>query len=90
MSNRKVIHARFHQGVYVPGAGDLGNTLPPSSKNLENLAMTIDELGLLVTFTFRGFNVEALVPSANIVIMTLAPEDKTTHMAAVAKIVKSS
>lgn len=74
--NRKVIYARLHQGAYAPGAGELGSVFPPQSKTLENLNLTAVDQGLIIDFTYRGIKQELLVPSANIVIMSLAPEEK--------------
>lgn len=75
--SRKVTYARLHQTAYIPGAGEVGNVFPPQSKTLENLEMTSTIEGLTVTFQYRGARIEALIPSANVIIMTLAPEPKS-------------
>lgn len=72
--NKKVTYARFHQSVYVPGLGELGTVLPPQHKTLDNVTMTSTDHGLHVTSGLKGRGVEFLIPSANIVIMVLAPE----------------
>lgn len=73
--NRKVTYARLHQNAYVPGAGELGNVLPPQSKTLDHLSMTAVDSGLILAFTYKGIHLEALIPSANVIIMTLAKEE---------------
>lgn len=75
MLNRKVTYARLHQGIYVPQAGDLGAVLPPSSKTLENLHMHTDGNGLFLDFNYRGIKNSTFIPLANIIIMSLAPEE---------------
>lgn len=74
--SRKVSYARTHQNVHVPHTGELGNVFPPQSKTLENLTMTVDSMGLTIEFTFKGLKQELLIPSANVVIMRLLPEEK--------------
>lgn len=73
--SRKVIYARTHQSVYIPGAGELGNTFPTMNKSLDNLIMIVNELGLNLEFSYKGTRVEALIPSANVSAMRLAPEE---------------
>lgn len=74
--SRKVIYARTHESVYMPGVGEMGNTFPPQSKTLENLVMSISELGLSLYFTYKGVVKEGLIPSANIKGMEVVPEEK--------------
>ena len=78
---RKVRYARTHQGLHVPGAGDLGNVFPPQSKTLSNLEMTIDELGLHISFEYKKLKNEILVPSANVVLASLFPEEAPIRVA---------
>lgn len=82
--NRKVVYARLHAGAYVPGAGELGTTFPSQSKTLENLSMNTAELGLHISFTYRGVNKEVIIPAANVIIMELATDEKPL------KVVKSA
>lgn len=72
---RKVMVARFHQGVHIPGVGELGNVLPNQTKRLD-LDMRVTEAGLLVKLLGPKFKAELLVPSANIIGMQLEPEAK--------------
>lgn len=37
---RKVVYAKLHAGVFIPGVGNLAETLPPVSKTLKGFAMT--------------------------------------------------
>lgn len=73
--NRKVTYARLHTEAYVPGTGSIGTVLPPSGKTLDNLSMSATDSGLLVEFSFKAVKHEILIPSANVVLMTLAPEE---------------
>ena len=74
--SRTVLYARTQTNVYIPGVGELGNTFPSQGKTLENLHMTATELGLILSFKYKGFVKEALIPSANVSAMELAPEEK--------------
>lgn len=67
--SRKVTWAKFHQGLFIPGAGTIGDTLPSSSKTLK-LEMFHTAEGLQVFCN----NVEAVVPWANVILAVLAPE----------------
>ena len=78
MSKKKVLYARFHAGVYIPGAGDLGSVFPPQTKTLENLDMSIDADGLTIKFLYRGIKTAVLVPSANVVLASLDPNSLDT------------
>ncbi len=73
--NRKVTYARFHQSVYAPGLGELGNVLPPHAKTLDGLTMNSTDHGLIAFCFSKGVKHEFLIPSANIVLMALAPEE---------------
>lgn len=73
--NRRVTFARLHQNIHLPGAGELGNTLPPSSKTLNNLVMTFVDAGLVVKFSYNRINSELLIPAANVAVASLAPEE---------------
>lgn len=70
--SRKVTYARFHQNLYVPGAGELGTVFPPNTKTLENLSMTAEKEGLYISFIYKALKTELLIPLANVSIMTLA------------------
>lgn len=85
---RRVSYARMHQNVFAPGVSDLGNVFPPPSKTLANLEMTVDLSGLTAVFYWQGIKQELLIPSANIVIMKLLPEEKPAQAAV--KVVKSA
>lgn len=71
---KKVKVVRFHQSLYAPGAGELGNVLPPQGKTLDHLEMTYDASGLYATFSYKGIKTNILVPSANIVVMSIFEE----------------
>lgn len=84
--NRKVKYARLQTGMYIPGlTGELGNTLPPSNKTLDNLDMTALEASLLVSFTYKGIKKEILIPYGNVVLADLVPEEVKPALKAVGK-----
>lgn len=74
MSGRKVNYAKVHQGIFVPGLGELGMTLPPSNKTL-NLNMSKIEGGLLLTINQSGQVWDIYVPDGNVALAVLAKED---------------
>lgn len=74
---RSVTYARLHGNAYAPGVGELGNVFPSQSKTLDGLTMTTTDLGLSMEFSYKGVRHELLVPSANIVIMSLGPAVKS-------------
>lgn len=50
--NRKVIYAKLYEGFFVPGTGNLKDTLPPDNKTLKDLSMEQDDSGsLLIRWT---------------------------------------
>lgn len=85
MNNRKVTYARLHQVAHIPFTGELGNVFPPHNKVLDNLEMTVDTMGLYISFSFKGIFKNALIPLANVVIMVLDLEEKETTKVKLAK-----
>lgn len=70
------IQARFHQAIHVQGVGELGNTLPCSSKAAKLLTMTETETGLDVVFVAeKGGRARFLVPWANVIYAVESPEN---------------
>lgn len=76
---RKVVEARFHQAVFIQGIGELGRVLSsrPTTQGSKTVQvqMQTDGAGLYLHIERNGLKVEALVPSANVVIMELEPAD---------------
>ncbi len=69
----KVIYAKLHVSPFIPGLGGLKDTLPPDNKVIPNLAIELlEDKSILLTW---GTNSRAIIPSANIVIAVLAPEE---------------
>lgn len=68
--SKKVKFAKFHAGLFLPGLGNIGDTLPSASKTLQNLSMTLVQEGLLIS----SKGVDIIVPSANVVLMQLEEE----------------
>ncbi len=64
MSRRKVIYAKLHADLFVPGVGTLGSTLPPPSKSVK-LEMETD----FITLFCKAGNVEFTHPCASIQVM---------------------
>ncbi len=74
---RKVKFVRFQTSVHFPDAGELGFVLPPPVKVLQDLKMTsYGADGVTVAFSFLGKKNEVWVPSSNIVLALLEPEEK--------------
>lgn len=74
--NRKVKFVRLQSHVFhIPGLGELGTTLPPTNKVLENLDMTLTDSGLVVSLSYQGIKKEIFVPSANLILADLAPAE---------------
>lgn len=73
----KVLYAKTHSNVFVPGAADLGTTIPPVGKTLVDLQMeTNANDSLQVTFKYNSKTFTLLIPSAMIQVMSIAPEVK--------------
>lgn len=72
----KVTYARLHQAPHLPGVGMMDNVFPAIGKTYEGLDMSVSDIGLKISFKFKGIESRILVPLANVVIMLLAPEDK--------------
>lgn len=72
---RQAIRAILHSSIHVQGIGTVGDTLPPNGKTLDNLKMEYGTEGLIVDCTFKGLRVSFAVPSANVKVVQLAPEE---------------
>lgn len=75
--SRKVVYAKLHAGIFIPGVGNLADTLPPASKTLKDLSMTKQEDGnLLITWTdlSLGKYQAAEVGASNIIVIAYEPE----------------
>ncbi len=67
MSLRRVLYAQMQSNVFIPGAGDLGKTLPNPSKTLVNLTMHANENdNLEVSFTYNHRSFKGLIKDATI------------------------
>lgn len=62
---RPVKYAKFHEGIFIPGVGDLGKTLPSAVKTLPDLIMTLD--GEVLEISARHQLI--LVPLPNVAFM---------------------
>jgi len=73
----KVVYAKLHAGVFIPGVGNLSDTLPPSNKTLKDFAMSKQDDGNLqlswIDERTATFN-RAEVGSSNIVVLAYEPE----------------
>ena len=65
--SKKVKFAKFHAGLFLPGLGNIGETLPSQNKTLSDLTMILVPEGLLIS----AKGVDIVVPSANVVLMQL-------------------
>lgn len=70
MKKSVVTYAKFHQGIFIPSLGELGVTLPSSSKTIPNLAMHTEDGGMVI----RANGITILVPYGNIVMMSLGKD----------------
>lgn len=71
---RKVTHARFHQSVFIPVVGEMGNTLPSKTKTLKTLEMNEGPNGIEVLAN----STKVVIPFANVVIYSYVDEDAPT------------
>lgn len=69
----KISHAKFHEGIFFPGFGDLGKALPSTSKTLNDLEMTFEDGVLEVSA--RGSTL--LIPAPNIIAMFVSKTQTT-------------
>lgn len=71
---RMASYIRLHNNVYVPGAGELGNTFPSPGKSLEDLKITVMGAdGYIVEFSFKGHHKEVHLPAAAVAVADLIP-----------------
>lgn len=70
---RKVTYAKFHQSLFIPGIGTLGDSLPSPVKAFDTSMETSAE-GLYIKIN----TAEAIVPWANVVLAKLAAEEKSS------------
>ena len=72
---RKISYVRLQTPVHFPGAGELGNILPPAVKVLPGLSMYSHGAdGVIVKFLWQGKPFEVWIPSANVALAVLEPE----------------
>lgn len=68
----KVVYAKLHAGVFIPGVGNLADTLPPMMKTLKDFEMTkqVDGNLLLTWIDERTSTLQsAEVGSSNIIVL---------------------
>lgn len=75
IQSRKVKYVKFHDGLFVPGLGTIGDTLPSQQKNFR-LNMTTDITGLCVQIGYGSVNEEVFVPWPNVKAAALYPDDR--------------
>jgi hypothetical protein len=74
MPSKKVTCAKFHQSLWTPSTGELGNTLPAKGKTIDKLDMQATDAGLIVSGLYNKRLFSALVPYGNIVVLELSIE----------------
>lgn len=62
---RPVKYAKFHEGIFIPGVGDLGKTLPSPMKTLPDLEMNLEDTVLEINTKHQTI----YVPLANVAFM---------------------
>lgn len=65
---KSVKFVKLHQGVFIPNLGNLGDSLPPPTKTVHGLIMTLEPEGLLI----HTSKTDAIIPLANIAILELS------------------
>lgn len=71
----KVTYVKFHQGLFTPIMGTLGDTLPSQSKTISGLKMYVKGEYLSIRCKNKsGIESEALVPVTNIAVMEVVEE----------------
>lgn len=68
MRKFKLKYAKLHASVFVPGFGDLSDTLPPITKSLSGVEFFADETGNV--FLKYKEKYHSVVPSTNMKVVT--------------------
>lgn len=72
MKRQRVTYAKLHASFFIPGLGELKNTLPPDNKTFVGFCMWRSDVGgLILEASGKSGSVVAEIPSANIVGMVL-------------------
>lgn len=74
--SRKVVYAKLHAGVFIPGVGNLADTLPPMNKTLKNFTMSAQASGALYLSwedERTATNQAAEVGASNIIVLGYEP-----------------
>lgn len=72
LNGRAISYAKLQTGTFIPGFGNIGDTLPPMGKTL-NLQMLHTDPGLYVNI--NNFKAEALIPWANVQVALYTSEE---------------
>jgi hypothetical protein len=73
---RKVVYAKLHAGIFIPGVGNLADTLPPLNKTLKNFTMSTQASGNLYLSwedERTATNQAAEVGASNIIVIGYEP-----------------
>lgn len=73
--SKRITYVNFHQGLFVPGLGNIGNTLPSQSKHFD-LSMRAAVEGVDIAISYGSTQKNVLVPWPNVVLATYE-EDPT-------------
>lgn len=71
---RTVLYALFHQSIFIPRIGHLGNSLPSVNKTLPDLKMFHTPEGVRLEIKGRTF----VLPWPNVVTAEIGPETAET------------
>lgn len=75
--DRTVTYINLHEGVFIPGVGDLGKVFPTNAgKTIESLKMGTEQVGVNISGTRQGLLFEVIVPWANVKQAVLAPNEQ--------------
>ncbi len=81
--SKKVLFVKFHQGLFVPALGTLGDTLPSQSKTIQELFMTLEDNYLIIEGSSKGVKTKAVVPVSNIAVMVVEANNESQPKAVV-------
>lgn len=79
---KKASYAKFHQSIFVPELGHLGDTLPSQTKTLTNFSLYVNITtgNLIVSGKSTGGYKQVLVPAANIACVGLVEPIEFTEV----------
>lgn len=75
MAKQYIKYAKVQTGLFIPGLGEMGTTLPPS-KTFSKFVMSLSNEGLLIETAFQNRSETWSVPYANVVLMVYGQKEE--------------